>query len=317
MRKKLTKSEIEEIINLYKSGSSPKEIGEAFGILNNSVSRILRKHNVSTFQSRRLTQKETTFICNQYTDGYNTSEISKKLKIHPSTVCKVLKKNNIKIREGTDNKRKYFLNEEWLQEIDKEAKAYFIGLFLADGNISKSKNDISLRLHSQDKGVLERLSYYFYNENRVSSYLEDINKTATPVSKLCVYSKRIKSQLSEIGLKPNKSKTVKIPNIRSSLLPHFIRGLLDGDGCICIRPNGRVTVDFTGNKYIINSLQEILKEKEIFSSVFYSEKKDSWSLQINRVLDVEKFLDWIYFESNIYIERKYDKYRHFKNKRND
>ena len=46
--KQLTAAEINEIVELYKNGMPPKEIGEKFGILNNSVNRIIRNLNIPT-----------------------------------------------------------------------------------------------------------------------------------------------------------------------------------------------------------------------------------------------------------------------------
>ena len=38
--------------------------------------------------------------------------------------------------------------------------------------------------------------------------------------------------LTNLGCCPNKTRALKFPNIPNSLYKHFIRGFLDGDGCI-------------------------------------------------------------------------------------
>lgn len=310
--KRLTPSQITDIIKLYLAGQSPKDIGHTYNIRNNSVTRILRKNNITRNQRNIITDIQKKYICKEYIKGKNSEKIAKELSIHPTTVCKIIKSNNIKIRPGFQNKRKYLLNETWLDEIDTQEKAYFLGLFWADGNISKRGNGISLRLHSQDKNILIKLSEYFYYKDRVSHYIEDTNKPSTPISRLCIYSAYIKNRMLELGLFPNKSKKIKFPKcniIDENALPHFIRGLMDGDGCICVRENGRCTVDFTGNKFIIHSLEEIFNIRNIKTRTFYYEKRDSWSIQINNKENIIKFLDWIYHDSSIHLERKYDKYK--------
>lgn len=317
MPKKLREEEIQNIIKLYKEGKTPKEIGELYQIYNNSVSRILRKNNIKPNQLRKLNNKEKEAICNYYNSGKSSEEIAKIFKVDPSTVCRNLKKQNITIRDNSSNKRKIHLNEKWLDQINED-QAYFLGLFLADGNVSKKGNGICLRLHSQDKEILEKLSYFFYDEVRVHSYTEDEGKKSTPVSRLCVYSKYLKNRLKEIGIGPNKVKNARIPKvIDQHLMSHFLRGLLDGDGCICIRKCGRATIDYTGNEYVINEIHSILEKKNIFGSIYYNYKKDSWSIQINRISDIILFLDWIYNDSSLYMKRKYDKYRKIKDKRID
>ncbi|MFA6074156.1 MAG: LAGLIDADG family homing endonuclease [Candidatus Woesearchaeota archaeon] len=316
---RLRESEIEEIICLYQSGEKPKVIGEKFGIYNNSVTRILRKRGIDRNQVKKISQEQKDYICSEYKNGKNSEVLAKELELAGVTICRVLKTNNILIRPAIENKRKLKLNLNWLDVIDVEEKAYFLGLFWADGNISKYGNGISLRLHIKDCKILTKLSHYFYNTDHVH-YLIDGTGETTSMSRLCVYSQHIKNRLLEIGLFPNKCKTVKFPSkeiINDNLLPHFLRGLLDGDGCICVRKSGRVTVDYTGNTFVIHSIQDILNVKNIKSKIFYSQRKDSWSIQINNRKEAAKFLDWIYLDSTIYLERKYNKYLELKKLEND
>ena len=45
-------------------------------------------------------------------------------------------------------------------------------------------------------------------------------------------SKQMFEDLQRLGVEPNKSLTCTFPNINKDLMPHFIRGLFDGDGCV-------------------------------------------------------------------------------------
>ena len=57
--------------------------------------------------------------------GVSSEIIALKLGINGSTVCRILKRNDIIIRPGTQNKRKYKINEDFFEVIDAEEKAYF------------------------------------------------------------------------------------------------------------------------------------------------------------------------------------------------
>jgi DNA invertase Pin-like site-specific DNA recombinase len=112
--KRLNDQKIEEIILLYNSGVPPKEIGEKFGIMNNSVTRILRKKGIDRNQAAdciREDAEKVKYIIKQYTDGVSSEIIAKELGINGSTVCRILKKNNIIIRPSIENKRKYALDK--------------------------------------------------------------------------------------------------------------------------------------------------------------------------------------------------------------
>ena len=72
-----------------------------------------------------------------YKSGMSLTEISKKLKISRKTITKYVKESGIKIEK---NVHKYFINSSYFKVIDSEAKAYFLGLFMADGCVIKRKS---------------------------------------------------------------------------------------------------------------------------------------------------------------------------------
>ena len=300
---KLTKENKEQLIFLYQNGISPKELGEKFGIYNNSVNRIIRKAELSCNQAApRVSEETKEFIIKEYISGKNSEKLSKELNISPTTVCRILKNNNIKIRPGTDNKRKYPINENWLDTIDSGEKAYFLGLFYADGSLSKNKNDISIRLKTEDELILIKLSKMWYSTNRV--------RHEGNMSNLSIYSKKNKNRMIELGVTNNKSKTIKFPDfISDNLLSHFIRGYLDGDGGIHSKKRWRVS--FTGNEYIILEINKILMNQNINTSYYYNKKKDSHSVMVCSYDSIKKTLDWLYADSTIHMTRKYEQYLDF------
>lgn len=96
--KKLTDNEIKEILVLYSNGVKPKEIADKFGILNNSVNRILRKNNVEIKHKIDLTEDDKKDIIEKYLSGISSEEIAKKYDIHGTTVCRVVKNAGYEIR---------------------------------------------------------------------------------------------------------------------------------------------------------------------------------------------------------------------------
>jgi len=104
---KLSEEQVKSIINLYNNGMSPKNIGEKFGILNNSVTRLLRRNGVARNQSKsvKLSEEKVQYIIEQYNKGSSTTVIAEELGIYDATVGKILKRNNIIMRENIRNKR--------------------------------------------------------------------------------------------------------------------------------------------------------------------------------------------------------------------
>ena len=112
----------------------------------------------------------------------------------------------------------------------------------------------------------------------------------------------------------NKSLKLTFPDwINYKLIPHFIRGFFDGDGCVCLdsgKKNNNV-ITITSTNSFCNSLKTIIEnELEITTYV----KEASCNNGITKVLyiyganQVKKFLDWIYKDANLYLKRKYNKY---------
>lgn len=103
--KQLTDLEIKEIISLYQSGSTPKDIGEKYGIYSESVTRILRNNEVERNQCVKNGPEREKLIISRYNAGQSSEEIAKDLQVHGTTVCRILKRNGIQIREASVNKK--------------------------------------------------------------------------------------------------------------------------------------------------------------------------------------------------------------------
>lgn len=123
----------------------------------------------------------------------------------------------------------------------------------------------------------------------------------------------LSSQLYDKGLVQNKSLILTFPKwLDEELIPHFIRGYFDGDGSISPSGNG-AQCSIVSTKMFIDDLCKILDEKFNlhYTKSLASEKtgnKITTVLKICTQKDVKIFLDWIYKDASIYLERKYERY---------
>ena len=89
----------------------------------------------------------------------------------------------------------------------------------------------------------------------------------------------------------------------------FLRGYIDGDGCIYINDKNKVVVHITCGTsdvlyYISNKL---LNEYDVNSKV-YKEKDNKYRINFNNENSI-KLLDLIYYDKNVQkLNRKYEKY---------
>ena len=116
------------------------------------------------------------------------------------------------------------------------------------------------------------------------------------------------------GLTPRKSLTMKFPYIGTSLLPHFIRGFFDGDGCAHIERDSRtqkpkrLTVAFaSGSKPFLEKLSAILQQETATSIRAVYRNKNTYQLRYSSK-DSAKIFKFMYKGNCAYLKRKYDKF---------
>jgi len=115
------------------------------------------------------------------------------------------------------------ISTDWSPEL-----AYAIGLIVTDGSLSKDRRHINFT--SKDMEMIQHFQNALQIECRVASKFSGFNKNepAYYVQPGDVLFYRF---LLDIGLMPNKTKTIGSLKIPKKYFFDFLRGHLDGDGC--------------------------------------------------------------------------------------
>lgn len=130
----------------------------------------------------------------------------------------------------------------------------------------------------------------------------------------------LKYDLMALGCGYNKSYNVKFPNIDDSVMPDFVRGYFDGDGCIYCgvdKRNDRLygEVVICSSKIFCDGLKKWLDKNNIYSSLFRDKKHDVrvGKIRVRRNNDLIKFYNLIYsgIDNKMFLKRKYKKYTDF------
>lgn len=269
------------------------------------------------------TQELEENVIKDYLDGKMTKkEIRKKYNLWSSQFCYIIKKNNIPLinRRAIDSPtKKYNYDTNYFKEINTEEKAYFLGLLMADGWVSQGKSNWTLGLAMTDKDCIEKFQTALKTNSPIK--LREANIKDGVSRKACYFlyitCKEIIEDLNKLGIIGNKTNRTYIPNIPKELIRHFIRGYFDGDGCIYVRKNTKnsnCSCSITSSsQLIIKQIYNILLNNNIKS--FIRQHKPTYStVNIDNRLESLKFLDYIYKDCSIYMNRKYNKYLEIKNK---
>lgn len=200
------------------------------------------------------------------------------------------------------------LNNDYFKTISFRS-AYILGLLITDGCIHNNRRRIEFT--STDLELVE------YIRQQLGSDKQIINRKPTsrgkPLFTLRVASKTMVEDLKQFGIVPRKTHIVVYPNIPESYNIDFIRGTLDGDGCITIRHDKkcnkrRIALIWVGTYGLLKGIAEKLHK---LCDVRYREPKKrnegSYSLAYQDVNECLKICRFIYDKACMKLNRKYQK----------
>lgn len=246
---------------------------------------------------------------NMYNEGMSIATISKELGVKRQSLSKRLKeKYDLEILPNGKKK----IDSNYFNSIDSEEKAYWLGFLFADGYIS-STNKIELSLKESDKDHILKFKESIKSNHAINKKKNILNGKTFYSYRISIADSNLSKNLKELGCINNKSLTCKFPLLNEELVPSFIRGFFDGDGSFYFdnrynKMNPRCEFS-CGSIDFINKLKEILKGYYGIDSNLYADR-NIYSLRISGKDNNMKFLDLIYKNATIKLDRKYELYTH-------
>ena len=282
-----------------------------------TVAKIIKSEGrILNGRRKQLTDKEIEDICNLYKQGKTQAEIFEKYKNKigcESTIWYYLNKCNIqKRRTGSKSCVQY---HDYFETIDSEKKAYFLGLFLADGSIchnSKTNeyNNINLGLKQEDEYLIKIFAKEIgftgklYKETLdQENYIRRKRFAKDGFTSIRFTSNKMANDLAKYDIFPKKSNKERISeNIPKKYMNHFISGMFDGDGSVYVS-NNYLHVSYYGSHEICQQLKNMF---ELKNKVY--DKENISFISFQKKESVKKFYDFIYKDATIYMRRKKEKF---------
>jgi len=152
--------------------------------------------------------------------------------------------------------RRKTVNHEFFSEWSEEM-AWALGFWAADG-CAKEKHIISFS--QKERYILERIRSLLHSDHKISeekiggkSYYSLSYTSKSQYEALCY--------LFDMNVY-RKSKTLSFPRTSSAYRVPFIRGFVDGDGCLDIRPTGYPRIHIScGSKRFAHRLVKVVEEQ--------------------------------------------------------
>lgn len=271
--------------------------------------------------SRKLSDVQIQEVIESYKSGKSAKQIGNQYGVSATSVYGLLKRRNIPRRSYSESARKYSIDENFFDVIDNSNKAYFLGFLMADGYNHEERNVIEVSCSMKDKDILEKLSIAV----KSSKPIRYVESNGIKSYRLEMVSKQMSMSLARHGCGQAKTFVIVFPDIPSTLYKDFIRGYFDGDGCISysfIQSNnihGSIlcgTVRIVGTHLLCKFIAKYLEETMgINTSILCRHPENNnniRTLQISGNKQVISFMEYIYDNANIWLDRKHRKFENFK-----
>lgn len=306
--RKIPKDDYQYIVDLYNSGKTQQEIADLYDCGKHIICTIMKTMGAQV-RSNGFTKDDADKMYTLYQAGYRLPEIAEIYNIDRHTVGRVLKRNGF----ATDRKT-YHCDEHYFDVVDNGDKAYILGLLWSDGCNSVDIGKITLQLQERDKQILEDISVlvnsdmplWFLNLNQKNS---NWSNTYT----FTIRSRHMSNLLASYGMVQRKSLVLEFPDwLNESLYSHFIRGYMDGDGSIYYsQQNNVLRINMIGTKSFLDVIQHICSMIGVKTSLYHKDghNEATYVLYTTSNFGTLKFLQWIYNDANLKLQRKYDKYQ--------
>lgn len=200
-------------------------------------------------------------------------------------------------------KRSFF----W-EDLPPERLWYLVGLIASDGSLSKDGRHIDIT--AKEEAFLAILKEAL---NISASIGAKTNGRGAASYRIQIGSKSFYNFLIDLGLSANKSKTIGSLQIPDQWFHHFLRGLIDGDGCIRnwkLPGSGKdqwsVKVTSGSEHFLVWLKNRLSCLFEVTGHVYFESYKTSsaYILKVSSRRDVLKVLVACYMNDGVALQRK-------------
>ena len=306
--RKINKSDYQKIADMYTNGMTQQEIADIYQCSQNTISRVMQNIGLSV-RPNGLTKEQVEQMYELYKKGFRLPQIADIYNVDRHTIGRAFKKNGF----VTDRKT-YHCDEHYFDNINTQDKAYIIGLLWADGCNQLERGIVTIQLQERDQKILEQSKNVSCNERPLhKTELNNRNPNWQNSIRLTWQSRHMAEILNNYGMVPRKSLVLEFPDwLDESLYPHFIRGYMDGDGSIYYSQQRNVfRASMIGTKMFVDIVKDICEKVGVKTSLYHKNEHNdiTYNLYTTSNSGTFTFLNWIYKDANLKLERKYNKYQ--------
>lgn len=324
--RKANQKTIDSIVERYKSNIflSAKDLAKEYGVCYQTIVRWLTDAGIDIIRKKTIDEKTLKRALEYYDKGMNVKSAARKARVGKNTLRDYLKANGL-IRHSY-TKRNISFDKTFFDFIDTEEKAYWLGFIFADGYVKHGHDDhgkidsmvLGIELSEKDEDMLVKFNQSISGNLEIKHRIRESRlRKGGKTSKMCsviACSTHMCESLAKTGCIRNKTydgylnlDTLPTRDLRI----HFMRGYIDGDGYVSGNHNCYDMHIVVHNHNVMNALLRIMiTDFDVIPRIKY-ESDDlggAYRMHVSNKKDFFKFLDQLYHNANIMMERKYQNY---------
>lgn len=259
----------------------------------------------------RFDDSQRAELIRRYLAGEPSTDLGRRFGVTHQTIRKHLRFAGAEIKSPHERRRLHTCDDKFFDHVNTEEKAYWLGFIAADGCIRtppKGEKILTIKLRLQDHSHLATFRKHLQATNPV--------RTIDPPRALfIVNSPGLVSGLISHGITPRKSLTQTWPNcVSEDLLPHFLRGYSDGDGCFSRnrRPDrsDQARWDLCGTEPFLKQCQQYLSSTLGFQFTNLSMSGAIHLIHYGGNRQIARLAHLLYDNATVYLARKREKIEH-------
>lgn len=263
------------------------------------------------------TDTQVADFVSSYKSGESMDSIGRRYGVSCRPIERTLRSLNCPIRTSHEHVRKDHFDEQFFDDIDTEAKAYWLGFICADGHIRDGRY-LQVALAEKDRTHLELLRGDLNSTSRIKAFKarNTSRNTEHPAASLVVCSRRMHDRLARLGILL-KNKRRAVPEcVPDELQPAYYRGLIDGDGWLHRAKIGvdrsvrQWTVGLVGFRQVVDSFRDFVSSRTGWvGSVGNHPSEGIFTVNFSGNRQAMEIAELLYSGATRFLARKYELYQ--------
>ena len=178
--------------------------------------------------------------------------------------------------------------------------AYVLGYWWADGCMRiKTHGAYEFEIASNDREHLETIAQTIGGNYGLRQVFMD-----SQCYKITFCSKEMYQDILAHGGTPHKSRTIGFPHVPPELLPHFVRGVVDGDGTLAWNGDRPIIQVYSGSPLFLNGLITAIAQGTGIPAPLPQANRENWAVKWSTIR-AKCLAAWLYIDhSGLALTRK-------------